>query len=323
MVAALRRLGFDQVLDTNFAADVTIMEESTEFMGRLEKGSKLPLICSCCPAWIKFCEHQYPDLLGHPSTCKSPQEMFGAIAKSYLAEKLGIDPAKMVCVAVMPCLAKKFEARREELQNGGFPNVDIVLSTGELARMIKEAGIQYAQLPDEEFDSIMGESSGAADIFGTTGGVLEALLRSYYERSSGKKLEKLEFESLRGFRDIGIKEAKIEIDGNVLKVAVAHELRNARKLLDEIRAGTSEYHAIEIMACPGGCIAGGGQPPHRSNEDILNMRREVLYKEDANKGLRRSHENPELIKLYEEYLGQPNGEKAHELLHTEYVERGI
>ena len=221
----------------------------------------------------------------------------------------------------MPCLAKKFEARREELSNDGLANVDMVLSTRELGRLIKEAGISFSQLPNERFDSLMGESSGAADIFGTTGGVLEALLRSYYERSTGKKLEKLEFESLRGFKDIGIKEASIEIDGMVIRVAVAHELRNARKLLDEIRAGNSEYHAIEIMACPGGCIAGGGQPFHHSSEEILNKRREVLYKEDKIKGIRRSHENPEVVKLYEEYLGKPNGEKAHCLLHTKYIDR--
>ena len=322
MVAALKRLGFDQVLDTNFAADVTIMEESTEFMNRLKNGGKLPLICSCCPAWIKFCEHQYPDLLEYPSSCKSPQEMFGAIAKSYLAEKLGVDPKKIVCVSIMPCLAKKFEARRPELSNDGLPNVDIVLSTGELARLIREAGIVYEELPDEGFDSIMGLSSGAADIFGTTGGVLEALLRSYYERSTGNKLKKLEFETLRGFSDIDIKEATIEIDGTVVKVAVAHELRNARKLLEDIRAGKSDYHAIEIMACPGGCIAGGGQPLHHSSEETLNKRREVLYKEDKVKIFRRSHDNPELAKLYDEFLGEPYGEKAHDLLHTEYVKRG-
>jgi len=323
MVAALRRLGFNQVLDTNFGADLTIMEESTEFMDRLKNGGKIPLIASCCSSWIKFCEHNYPDLLDHPSSCKSPHEMFGAIAKSYLAKKLDVDPAKMVCVSIMPCLSKKFEARRTELENNGLPNVDIVLSTRELARMIKEAGIAFAELPDEKFDPCMGESSGAADIFGTTGGVLEAMLRSCYERATGKKLEKLEFEALRGFKDIGIKEASIEIDGTVIKVAVAHELRNARKLLDQIRAGKSEYHAIEIMACPGGCIAGGGQPFHHSSEEVLNKRREALYAEDRNKALRRSHENPELLKLYAEYLGEPNGEKAHELLHTHYVKREI
>ncbi|MCL2392419.1 MAG: NADH-dependent [FeFe] hydrogenase, group A6 [Oscillospiraceae bacterium] len=323
MVAALRRLGFDKVLDTNFAADVTIMEESTELMSRVKEGGKLPLICSCCPSWIKFCEHQYPDLLDHPSSCKSPQEMFGALAKSYLAQKLDVDPKKIVCVSIMPCLAKKYEASREELSNDGLPNVDMVLSTRELGRMIKEAGISFEHLPNEKFDSIMGQSSGAADIFGTTGGVLEALLRSYYERSTGKTLEKLEFESLRGFKDIGIKEAVIEIDGTEIKVAVAHELRNARILLDEIREGKSAYHAIEIMACPGGCIAGGGQPFHHSSEEILNKRREVLYNEDKVKALRRSHENPEVLALYEEFLGEPNSEKAHERLHTTYVKRGV
>ncbi|MDR0513217.1 MAG: [FeFe] hydrogenase, group A, partial [Treponema sp.] len=323
MVAALKRLGFNQVLDTNFAADLTIMEESTEFIDRMENGGKLPLVASCCPSWIKFCENHYPDLLEHPSSCKSPMGMFGAIAKSYLAEKLNIDPAKIVSVAIMPCLAKKFEAKREELSNNGLPNVDIVLSTRELARMIKEAGIAFAQLPDEKFDSLMGESSGAADIFGTSGGVLEAMLRSYYERATGKKLEEIEFESLRGFTGIGIKEAAVDISGKNVKVAVVHEFRNARKLLDDIRAGKSEYHAIEIMACPGGCIAGGGQPYHNSSVEILDKRRQVLYAEDNNKTLRRSHENPEILKLYKEYLGEPNGDKAHELLHTHYIKREI
>jgi iron only hydrogenase large subunit-like protein len=249
--------------------------------------------------------------------------MFGAIAKSYLAEKLGIDPAKMVCVSIMPCLAKKFEAKREELQTNGLADVDIVLSTRELARMIKEAGIVFSELPEEKFDQCMGESSGAADIFGTTGGVLEALLRTCYERATGKKLEKLEFDSLRGFKDIAIKEASVDVNGTTVKVAVAHELRNARKLLDDVRAGKSPYHAIEIMACPGGCIAGGGQPFHHSCEETLNKRREALYAEDKNKAIRRSHENPEIIKLYSEYLGEPNGEKAHKLLHTHYVKREI
>jgi len=249
--------------------------------------------------------------------------MFGALSKTYLAEKLGIDPAKMVCVSIMPCLAKKFEANREELKNGGLANVDLVITTRGLGRMIKEAGIVFADLPDEKFDSFMGESSGAADIFGTTGGVLEAMLRTCYERLTNKKLEKIEFETLRGFKGIGIKEAAIEIDGAKIKVAVAHELRNARKLLEDIRAGKSEYHAIEIMACPGGCIAGGGQPYHHASEEILNKRREILYKEDINKSLRRSHENAEVKKLYEDFLGEPCGEKAHNLLHTEYVKRTV
>jgi len=323
MVAALKRLGFNQVLDTNFAADVTIVEESAEFMHRIKNGGKIPLICSCCPSWIKFIEHQYPDLLEHPSSCKSPQSMFGALTKTYLARKLGIDPSKIVCVAVMPCLAKKFEANREELKNDGLPNVDLVISTRGLGRMIKEAGIAFAGLPDEKFDSFMGESSGAADIFGTTGGVLEAMLRACYEQLTNKKLDKLEFESLRGFKGIGIKEASIDLGGTKIKVAVAHELRNARKLLEDIRAGKSEYHAIEIMACPGGCIAGGGQPYHHASEEVLNRRREVLYKEDKNKLLRRSHENAEVKKLYEDFLGEPCGEKSHELLHTRYVKRAL
>jgi len=323
MVAALRRLGFDQVLDTTFAADVTVMEESTELIHRIEHGGKLPLVASCCPSWIKFIEHQYPDLIDHPSSCKSPQEMFGALAKSYLAEKLGVDPAKIVSVAIMPCLAKKYEAGREELQNDGLANVDLVLSTRELGRMIKEAGILFTALPDEEFDSLMGEASGAGVIFGTTGGVLEAVLRTAYERLSGKKLEKLEFETLRGFTGIGVKEATVEVNGTKLKVAVAHELRNARQLLDDVRTGKSEYHAIEIMACPGGCIAGGGQPYHHSSEEILNKRREALYKEDKGKTCRRAHENAEVKKLYDEFLGEPYGEKAHELLHTKFVKRSV
>jgi len=323
MVAALKKLGFDKVLDTNFGADVTVMEESTEFISRLRNNERLPLITSCCPSGIKFCEHHYPDLLEHPSSCKSPQEVFGAIAKSYLAEKLGVDPLKMVCVSIMPCLAKKYEARREELQSDGIPNVDIALSTRELCQMIKEAGILSKQLPDEKFDSFMGVSSGAADIFGTTGGVMEALLRSFYERSTGKRLGNLEFESLRGFKGAGIKEAAIDFEGREIRVAVAHGLRNARMLLDDVRAGKSKYHAIEVMACPGGCIAGGGQPLHHSNEDILHRRREILYKEDRNKELRRSHENTEVIKLYEEYLGEPNSEKACALLHTVYTKREV
>jgi iron only hydrogenase large subunit-like protein len=249
--------------------------------------------------------------------------MFGALAKSYLAEKLGVDPAKIVSVAIMPCLAKKYEAGREELQNDGLANVDLVLSTRELGRMIKEAGILFSALPDEEFDSLMGEASGAGVIFGTTGGVLEAVLRTAYERLSGKKLEKLEFETLRGFTGIGVKEATVEVNGTTLKVAVAHELRNARQLLDDVRAGESEYHAIEIMACPGGCIAGGGQPYHHSSEEILNKRREALYKEDKGKAVRRAHENAEVKKLYDEFLGEPYGETAHELLHTEFVKRSV
>ena len=323
MVAALRRLGFDKVLDTNFTADLTVVEEAAELMHRVKNGGKLPMVTSCCPAWIKFIEHQYPDLLEHPSSCKSPQEMFGVLAKTYLAQKLGIDPAKIVCVSIMPCLSKKYEAKREELQIDGVANVDYVMSTRELGRMIKEAGISFNALPDEEFDSFMGQSTGAGVIFGTTGGVLEATLRTFCEELTGKKLEKLEFEELRGIEGAVIKEAELDVNGSKVKVAVAHELRNARKLLDDIRAGKSEYHAIEIMACPGGCIAGGGQPAYNSNEEVLKKRREVLYSEDKNKTLRRAHENPDVKKLYDEFLGEPCGEKAHDLLHTEYVERSV
>ena len=322
MVAALRRMGFDQVLDTNFTADVTVMEESTELIQRIKNGGKLPLITSCCPSWIKFIEHQYPDLLDYPSSCKSPQEMSGALAKTYLAEKLGVDPAKMVCVAIMPCLAKKYEANREELKNDGLANVDYVLSTRELGRMIKEAGILFTDLPDENFDSFMGESSGAGGIFGATGGILEAVLRTLCEVLTDKKLHKLEFEALRGFNR-GIKETTIDVGDRKLKIAVAHELRNARNLLEDIRAGKSEYHAIEVTACPGGCIAGGGQPYHHASEEILNNRREALYRGDKYKLLRRSHENPEVKKLYEDFLGEPCGKKAHDLLHTKYVKRTV
>jgi iron-only hydrogenase group A len=318
MVTALKRLGFDQVLSTNFTADVTVVEEGEELLHRVKHGGALPMVTSCCPAWIKFVEHHYPDLLGHPSSCKSPQEMLGALAKTYLAEKLGVEPSKIVSVAVMPCLAKKYEASREELGD-----VDYVISTRELGRMIKEAGIAFNNLPDGEFDSFMGTSSGAGDIFGTTGGVLEAVLRTFYEKLTNKKLEKLEFEALRGIEGTVIKEAEVEVDGKKLKVAVAHELRNARKLLDDIRAGKSEYHAIEIMACPGGCIAGGGQPNHNSSEEILKKRREVLYSVDKNKSLRCAHDNPEVKKLYEEFLGEPHSKKAHDLLHTEYVKRSV
>jgi len=319
MVAALRRLGFNQVLDTNLTADLTIMEEGAELIDRLKNGGKLPLVTSCCPAWIKFAEHQYPDLLDNISSCKSPQEMFGALAKAYLPQKLGVDPKKMVVVSVMPCLAKKYEASREEM--GG--NVDYVISTRELGRMIKEACISFADLPEERFDSHMGASSGAADIFGTTGGVMEAALRTVYETLTNKKLEKLDFEALRGIGGTNIKEATVDIDGTKVKVAVAHELRNARKLMDDVRAGKSEYHAIEIMACPGGCVNGGGQPLHHGCEEIINKRREAIYREDAGKKMRRSHENLEIKMIYDEFLGKPCGDKSHDLLHTEYVKRSI
>jgi NADH-quinone oxidoreductase subunit G len=321
MAAALRRLGFDRVMDTDFAADLTIMEEASELLHRLQHGGKLPILTSCCPAWVKFIEHQFPELLDIPSSCKSPHEMFGAIAKTYLAAKMGIKPEDMVIVSIMPCLAKKYEAKRPELTGENIPNVDYVLSTRELARMIREAGIDFPQLPDEDFDQPFGNSTGAAVIFGTTGGVIEAALRTAYEWLTNQKLENVEFQQLRGFE--GIREATVRINDIDLKIAIAHGLGNARKLLEDIRDGRSTYHAIEIMACPGGCIGGGGQPYHHGNIELLKKRATALYEEDRSKPLRCSHENPDIIKLYKEFLGEPYGEKAHELLHTHYTKREV
>lgn len=319
MVAALRALGFHMVFDTDFSADLTIMEEASEFIHRLEKGGRMPILTSCCPGWVKFFEHQFSDLLDIPSTCKSPQQMFGAIAKTYLAEKIGVNPKDMIVVSVMPCLSKKYEASRPELSNNGSPDVDIVISTRELAKMLKEAGIDFASLEDEYFDSPLGESTGASVIFGTTGGVLEAALRTAYEWLTDETLENLEFSVLRGME--GIKEAVVNINGMDIKVAVAHGLGNARKLLESIREGKAQYHAIEIMACPGGCVGGGGQPYINGDVEILKKRAEALYGEDRNKIRRKSHENPEVKKLYSEFLGEPYGEKSHELLHTHYIKR--
>ncbi len=320
MVSALRRLGFDMVFDTDFAADLTIVEEASELIHRLKKGGRLPILTSCCPGWVKFFEHQFPDLLDIPSTCKSPHEMFGRIAKSYLAEKRGLDPLNMTVVSVMPCVAKKYEAARSELaQRPEIPDVDIVITTRELARMIHEAGVDFNSLPDEDFDRPLGESTGAAVIFGTTGGVIEAALRTACEWLTNKPLEKVEFEALRGMD--GIKESVISIDGHKLRIAVCHGLGNARKILENIRAGISQYDAIEIMACPGGCIGGGGQPYHHGNIDILKARAAGIYRADRSKTLRKSHENPEIKALYENYLGEPYGELAHKLLHTHYTPR--
>lgn len=320
MVTALRKLGFDQVFDTDFAADLTIVEEASELVHRIKEDGRLPILTSCCPGWVKFFEHQFPDLLDIPSTCKSPHEMFGVIAKSYLAEKMGIEPERITVVSVMPCVAKKYEAARPELaQRQELPDVDIVITTRELARMIKEAGIDFNALPDDDFDRPLGESSGASVIFGTTGGVIEAALRTAYEWLTGKSLEKVEFDSLRGMQ--GVKEAVVPINGYNLRIAVAHGLGNARKILENIRAGVSEYDAIEIMACPGGCIGGGGQPYHHGNLDILKQRAEGLYAVDRSKTLRKSHENPEVKALYENYLGKPYGDLAHKLLHTGYTAR--
>jgi len=320
MVAALRRLGFDRVFDTDFAADVTIMEEATELVHRIKHGGRLPMLTSCCPAWVKFFEHQFPDLLDVPSTCKSPHEMLGVLTKSYYAKTYGIDPTKLTVVSVMPCVAKKYEAARPELgQSDVIPDVDIVITTRELARMIREAGIHFDHLKDEAFDLPLGESTGASVIFGTTGGVLEAALRTAYEVLTGETLEKVEFEALRGME--GIKEAVIKIGERDFRVAVTHGLGNARTILEKIQAGESNYDVIEIMACPGGCIGGGGQPYHHGNVEILKARANAIYQEDRSKPLRKSHENPAVLALYKDFMGEPYGEKAHELLHTSFTKR--
>lgn len=321
-VAALRRLGFDAVLDTNFTADLTIMEEGTELIKRIKGEVKKPLpqFTSCSPGWIKFCEYFYPDLLPNMSSCKSPQQMFGALAKTYYAKARGIDPASIVSVSIMPCTAKKFECNRPEMTDSGFKDVDYVITTRELAKMIKQAGIDFASLENGSYDDPLGEYTGAGTIFGATGGVMEAALRTAYEVATGKTLDNVEFMAVRGLQ--GIKEATIPIEGiGDVKVAVAHGLGNARKLLESIKAGT-QYHFIEIMACPGGCVSGGGQPIPVDNE-IRRLRAEALYQEDRSLGLRKSHQNPSITKIYEEFLGTPLGEKSHHLLHTKYTARGV
>ena len=312
MVAALRALGFDKVFDTDFAADLTIMEEAAELMDRIKNGGRLPMLTSCCPGWINFFEHEFTDLLDVPSSCKSPQQMFGAIAKSYYAKKMNIDPKNIVVVSVMPCLAKKYEAAREEMDN----EVDIVISTRELAKMIKEAGIAFHSLADEEFDDFLGESTGAAVLFGVTGGVMEAALRTAYEWITEESLDNVEFSMIRGMD--GIREATIQIKDMEVKAAIASGLGNARKLLNKIRSGEANYHIIEIMACPGGCIDGGGQPYMHGDYEILKTRANALYEEDRSKSLRKSHENPAIIELYDEFLDHPNSDIAHKLLHTHY-----
>lgn len=332
LVAALRRLGFDKVFDTDFTADLTIMEEGYELIDRITNKKPLPLITSCSPGWIKFAETFFPRALDHISSCKSPQQMFGAIAKTFYAEKIGVDPRKIVVVSIMPCVAKKFEARRPEMNSAfhywkeklhlteedNFPDVDYVLTTRELARMIKSAGIKYESLPDEQYDSPLGESTGAAVIFGATGGVMEAALRTAYEVITKKPLEKLDFEPVRGLE--GIKTAEVQLNDLKVKVAVAHGLANARKLLEEVQEGKSPYHFIEIMACPGGCLGGGGQPIP-TNTEIRKLRMMAIYNEDKGKKIRKSHENPDVQKLYEDFLVKPLGEKSHHLLHTHYHER--
>lgn len=324
MAAALRRLGFDHIFDTDFAADLTIMEEGSEFLDRLtrylggDQTAKLPILTSCCPGWVKFFEHNFQDMLDVPSTAKSPQQMFGAIAKTYYADMLGIPRDKLVVVSVMPCLAKKYERARPEFSVDGNPDVDIVISTRELARLIKRMNIDFGSLPDEDFDAPLGESTGAAPIFGVTGGVIEAALRTAYELATGETLQKVDFEDVRGMD--GVKVATVKVGPHELRIGIAHGLGNARKLLNRVREGET-FHAIEVMACPGGCIGGGGQPYHHGDIELLKLRTKVLYAEDAGKPLRKSHQNPYIIELYEKFLGKPLSEKSHHLLHTHYFKR--
>ncbi len=321
MVAALRRLGFDQVFDTDFAADLTIIEEATELIGRIQNKGVLPMITSCSPGWINFCETFYPDFIPNLSSCKSPHEMLGAVIKTYYAQKAGLSPKDIAVVSVMPCTAKKIEAAREELAATGFPDVDAVITTRELARMIKSNGINFLNLPDEDFDSLLGDSTGAATIFGVTGGVMEAALRTAYETITGETLEKLDFHEVRGLQ--AVKEADVQIGGLTLRVAVAHGTANAKTLLDSIRSGEKTYDFIEVMGCPGGCINGGGQPivsaEDRLSQDHMVYRARALYHADAAMAYRKSHENPGIKRIYEEFLGEPNGHMAHQLLHTHYT----
>lgn len=324
LAAALRALGFDRVFDTDFAADLTIMEEGSELLGRLsafmngDKSVKLPILTSCCPAWVNFFEYNYPDMLDVPSSAKSPQQMFGAIAKTYFADKIGVKREDLVVVSVMPCLAKKYECQREEFKTDGVPDVDIAISTRELANLIKQSNIDFANLSEEDFDHPLGESTGAAVIFGVTGGVIEAATRTAYELFTGKTLGKVEFEALRGMD--GVRVATVDFDGMPIRIGIAHGLGHARQLLDAVRHNELDLHAIEVMACPGGCIGGGGQPYHHGNAAILEARAKAIYREDEGKALRKSHENEYVKRLYEEFLRHPMSEKAHHLLHTRYFD---
>lgn len=315
MVAALRNLGFDKIFDTNFSADLTIMEEGHEFLHRLTNGGVLPMITSCSPGWVNMIELKYPDLLPHLSSAKSPQQMFGAIAKTYYAEKAGIDPAKIVSVSVMPCTAKKAEAARPEMNASGYRDIDIVITTRELGRMIREAGLDFKHLPEDSYDSPLGTGTGAAVIFGTTGGVMEAALRTVADVLTGEDLKAVDYNDVRGMEQT--REAELTIAGNTVKIAVVHTLASARKMLERVRAGEADYQFIEVMACPGGCIGGGGQPIP-VNAEIRKARREGLFDCDSANELRKSHENPEIKELYDTWLGKPLGEKAHSLLHTHY-----
>jgi len=337
MVAALKRLGFDSVLDTDFTADLTIMEEGTELLTRLKKALvekdtsvRLPMTTSCSPGWIKFIEHTFPEYLHHVSTCKSPQQMFGALAKTYYAQVRNLDPKNVVSVSIMPCTAKKYEANRPEMRSSGYKDVDIVLTTRELARMIKQAGVDFNKLKEDHYDSIMGISSGAGVIFGATGGVMEAALRTAYEIVTGKEVpfQDLNIMPVRGMEGVRLASVRIEgckeewsfLEGVELKCAVAHGLVNARKLMNGVKSGEIDVHFIEIMACPGGCLGGGGQPIP-TNDEIRRRRAEAIYEEDMSLEYRKSHENPEIITLYRDFLGEPLGHRSHELLHTHYTER--
>lgn len=323
MVAALRRLGFDKVFDTDFGADLTIVEEANEFIGRVQNGGVLPMITSCSPGWIKYCEHYYPDMLDHLSTCKSPQQMSGAIIKTWYAEKMGIDPKDIVVVGIMPCTAKKFETKRDDQAASGYPDVDYSLTTRELGRMIESAGIYFKHLPDEEFDNPLGDSTGAAVIFGATGGVMEAALRTAVEKLSGEELKSLDFTEVRGTD--GIKEASYTVNGMEVKVCVVSGLANANTIMEKVKNGTADYHFIEIMGCPGGCVNGGGQPIQhavvRNFVDLRARRAAALYEADKDMPLRKSHESEAVKRLYAEFLGEPGSHKAHEVLHTSYVAR--
>ncbi len=323
MVAALRRLGFDKVFDTDFGADLTIVEEANEFLGRVRNGGVLPMITSCSPGWIKYCEHYYPDMLDHLSSCKSPQQMSGAVIKTWYAEKMGIDPKDIVVVGIMPCTAKKFETKRDDQSASGYPDVDYSLTTRELGRMIESAGIFFKHLPDEEFDNPLGDSTGAAVIFGATGGVMEAALRTAVEKLSGEELKSLDFTEVRGTE--GIKEASYTVNGMEIKVCVVSGLANANTIMEKVKNGTADYHFIEIMGCPGGCVNGGGQPIQhavvRNFVDLRARRAAALYEADKDMPLRKSHESEAVKRLYAEFLGEPGSHKAHEVLHTSYVAR--
>lgn len=326
MAASLRRLGFDKVFDTNFAADLTILEEGHELLGRIQNGGKLPMITSCSPGWIRYCEFYYPEFLENLSTCKSPHQMMGAVLKSYYAEKNNIDPKKMFVVSIMPCTSKKTESAREEMEVNGLRDVDAVLTTRELGKMIKQARIKFLELPDEKFDEVFGEYTGAGVIFGATGGVMEAALRTVADVLTGEDLENIEYDAVRGVEE-GIKEAELEIAGNKIRIAVAHGTANAAKVLDMVKAGEKDYHFIEIMGCSGGCVTGGGQPQVDAKTlmdvDVRVERAKALYEEDTIMEERKSHKNPMIKKLYDEFLGEPNGHKSHELLHTHYHKKEI